>query len=152
METIDKKVLEEDQKIALSSKMQIEKLSNRLHQFRSSQIKIKVEENGDFITIPTNAIALLIDILSNMSEGKSITVIPSNSVLTTQQAAEILNVSRPHVVKLLEQKIIPFKKVGSHRRVLLKDILKYQDQQKILQEENLRFHTEQAQKLDLDYE
>ncbi|MBI1306395.1 MAG: helix-turn-helix domain-containing protein [Bacteroidetes bacterium] len=132
--------------------MQIEKLSNRLHQFRSSQIKIKVEENGDFITIPTNAIALLIDILSNMSEGKSITVIPSNSVLTTQQAAEILNVSRPHVVKLLEQKIIPFKKVGSHRRVLLKDILKYQDQQKILQEENLRFHTEQAQKLDLDYE
>lgn len=69
-----------------------------------------------------------------------------------QQAADILNVSRPHVLKLLEEGIIPFKKVGSHRRILLDDLLVYANQQKDTRKEQLRFLTQQAQVLNLGYE
>lgn len=69
-----------------------------------------------------------------------------------QQAADILNVSRPHVLKLLEEGIIPFKKVGSHRRILLDDLLVYANQQKDTRKEQLRFLTQQAQALNLGYE
>ena len=60
-----------------------------------------------------------------MAEGKTVSIVPSDSELSTQQAADMINVSRPHLIKLLESKQIPFKKVGSHRRVLLMDIMEY---------------------------
>ena len=72
--------------------------------------------------------------------------------ISTQQAAGILNVSRPYVVKLLEEGMIPFKKVGRHRRILLKDVLIYANQQKETRKENLQFLTQQAQELNLGYE
>lgn len=72
--------------------------------------------------------------------------------ISIQQAADILNVSRPHVVKLLEEGIIPFKKVGSHRRMLLEDVLVYANHQKETRKENLQFLTQQAQELNLGYE
>lgn len=72
--------------------------------------------------------------------------------IITQQAAGILNVSRPHVVKLLKEGKIPFKKVRNHRRILLKDIIIYANQQKETRKENLQFLTQQAQELNLGYE
>lgn len=84
--------------------------------------------------------------------GKAISLLPSDSELITQQAADILNVSRPHVVKLLEEGVIPFKKVGSHRRILLEDLLVYANQQKETRKEHLQFLTQQAQALNLGYE
>jgi excisionase family DNA binding protein len=91
-------------------------------------------------------------ILANMSEGKSITIIPTDSEVSTQQAADMLNVSRPHLVKLLENNTIPFKKVGSHRRILLRDLIEYQNGLKKTREEKLKFLSEQAQELNLGYE
>jgi excisionase family DNA binding protein len=118
----------------------------------SDRVKIKIQESGEFITIPKKALELLSLILSNMAEGKAIFLIPSDSEVTTQQAADMLNVSRPHIVKLLEQGTIPFKKVGSHRRILLEDILRYESEQKERRKENLQFLAEQAQELNLGYE
>jgi excisionase family DNA binding protein len=86
-----------------------------------------------------------------MAEGKTISIIPSNSELSTQQAADMINVSRPHLIKLLESKQIPFNKVGSHRRVLLMDIMKYQDQLAKQRENQLDFLSNQAQDLNLGY-
>jgi excisionase family DNA binding protein len=63
----------------------------------------------------------------------------------------LINVSRPHLIKLLESKQIPFKKVGSHRRVLLMDILEYQDQIVKQREDQLDFLSIQAQELNLGY-
>jgi excisionase family DNA binding protein len=63
----------------------------------------------------------------------------------------MLNVSRPHLIKLLEDKQIPFKKVGSHRRVLLKDITEYLDQLAKQREDQLDFLSKQAQDLNLGY-
>ena len=88
--------------------------------------KIKVQDHGEFLLIPKKAFHLLVEILINMSEGKSITLIPSDTQISTQQAADILSVSRPHIVKLLESGIIPFKKVDTHRRIELRQLIEYE--------------------------
>lgn len=87
-----------------------------------------------------------------MSEGKSITIVPTDSELSTQQAADMLHVSRPHLIKLLESKKIPFKKVGSHRRILLRDIINFEKKFEKDREEQLKFLSKQAQDLDLGYQ
>jgi excisionase family DNA binding protein len=73
-------------------------------------VKIKLQENGEFLRIPKKALLLLSDILQNMAEGKSITLIPSDFEVSTQQAADMLNISRPHLVKLLEEGQSPLRK------------------------------------------
>lgn len=104
------------------------------------------------LTIPTKALQLLAVILDSMAQGKTISLLASDSEMSTQQAAGLLQVSRPHLVKLLEEGLIPFRKVGSHRRLLLRDILSYEAQQKERRGDQLRFLAQQAQELNLGYE
>ncbi|MGK7925325.1 MAG: helix-turn-helix domain-containing protein [Spirulina sp.] len=93
---------------------------------RTQKLKI-IEENGEgeIVEIPAPAFRLLIDILSQMARGNAVRLIPIHAELTTQQAADLLNVSRPHLIKLLESQQIPFHKVGRHRRVRCEDIMNY---------------------------
>lgn len=69
---------------------------------------------------------LLKDIARNMQLGRAIVLIPENQQFTTQRAADLLGVSRPHLIKLLEAGELPYHKAGSHRRVYLKDLATYQ--------------------------
>mgnify|MGYP000061454792 CR=1 FL=1 len=87
-----------------------------------------------------------------MAKGKSIALLLSDSEISTQQAADILNVSRPHIVKLLKNGIIPHRKVGTHRRIKLDDLLSYEDKLKKSTRKNLNVLTKEAQKLNLGYE
>ena len=148
MEAVLKKTTREDQKIARSS---ISRLAETQKKIRKNYVRIKIQENEEYLTIPKKALTLLFDILCNMAEGKSITLIPSDAEISTQQAAEILNVSRPFFVKLLEKGEIPFKKVGTHRRVELKDILAYQKKLNDNRSEKLDLLAKQAQELNLGY-
>ena len=116
------------------------------------QLLYWILETGEFITIPKKALNLLAVIIQNMAEGKTISIIPSHSELSTQQAADMLHVSRPYFIKLLEMGKIPFLKVGSHRRVLLKDVKAYEAQLAKEREIQLDFLAEQAQHLNLGYE
>lgn len=152
METLIKSTTEEDQNIAIASLQGFQTVSETVKSSLNKSVKIKIQENGDFITIPKKALTLLTAILQNMAEGKTISIVTSNTEISTQQAADMLNISRPHLVKLLEAKNIPFKKVGSHRRILLEDIQNYKEQQTKQREAQLQFLANQAQDLNLGYE
>jgi excisionase family DNA binding protein len=110
-----------------------------------------LEESGEQVTIPDKAFLILVDVLSNMSEGKTITILPSETEISTQQAADMLNMSRPHLVKLLESGKIPFKKVGNHRRLLLNDLIEFKEKLRQNRENQLIFLAKQAQEFNLGY-
>jgi excisionase family DNA binding protein len=82
---------------------------------------------ADELVLPGHVIQMLLTVLSEMSLGNAISLIPRHQELSTQEAASILNVSRPFLVGLLEQGEIPHHKVGSHRRVRLEDLLTYKE-------------------------
>ena len=77
------------------------------------------------IAVPTAAFRLFLTILAEMASGNAVRLIPHHAELTTTEAAELLNVSRPFVVKLLDEGQIPSRLVGKHRRVMFKDVMAY---------------------------
>ncbi|MEY8772687.1 helix-turn-helix domain-containing protein [Erwinia sp. ACCC 02193] len=90
--------------------------------------KISIQDANDQthqIELPTSSLTLLMKILGELAVGNAVQVVPVHAELTTQEAANILNVSRPHMVKLLEEGKLPFHKTGRHRRVLFADLMHY---------------------------
>jgi excisionase family DNA binding protein len=77
------------------------------------------------IVLPPVIYQILKDVVSNMQRGQAITLMPEDEAVTTQSAADFLGVSRPHLIKLLEENRIPYHRTGSHRRILLKDLVAY---------------------------
>jgi excisionase family DNA binding protein len=90
-------------------------------------VRIQGELAGDdALVVPRQAAVMLAQILGFLANGQGVTVAPSNAMLTTQQAADFLNVSRPYLIKLLEEQKIPCEMVGTHRRIAFGDLLNYQ--------------------------
>lgn len=97
--------------------------------FETQKIAIQDAKNETRqIELPTSALTLLMNILGELAEGNAVQIVPVHAELTTQEAANILNVSRPHMVKLLEEGKLPFHKTGRHRRVLFADLMSYKTQ------------------------
>jgi excisionase family DNA binding protein len=99
--------------------------------------------------LPVAAVRLLQDLLREMAQGHAISLVPMHAELTTQQAADALNVSRPFLVKLLETGALPFRKVGTHRRIRFDDLTRYKHDIDAKRLEALRKLTEESEKLGL---
>ncbi len=110
-----------------------------------------IDGDAEPIEVPVAALRMLVDILANMAEGNAISLVPIHAELTTQQAADFLAVSRPHLVGLLDRGAIAHHKVGTHRRIYFQDVLEYRKQRMGQSRAALDALTEQAQKLGLGY-
>jgi excisionase family DNA binding protein len=119
---------------------------------RAAAIMLTTAE-GDHPTVqlPPTALKLIGQLLGMMSEGRPIALMPSQQEFSTVEAANFLNVSRPFVIKEIEQGRLPHRKVGTHRRVLFEDLLAYARDMRKRQEHALERMAENARELGLDY-
>jgi excisionase family DNA binding protein len=84
---------------------------------QSLTVQVMDADHDEPIELPAGAVTLLLDILGAMASGQGVTIIPEDAELTTVQAADILHVSRPFLIKLLDGGQIPYRRVGKHRRI-----------------------------------
>lgn len=128
-------------------------LGRKLEARSGLDLGLRLETEGGVVELrlPPAALRLLIRALVEFGQGNAVTLTPLRAELTTQQAADLLNVSRPHVVKLLDEGAMPSRKVGSHRRVLLSDLLAYREAWHAKRHDALDELTALSQDLDTGY-
>lgn len=114
--------------------------------------KLRVyDDSDDVIEVPVRALRMLVHILGQMAEGNTVTIVPTHAMLTTQNAADFLNVSRPYLVKLLERNELPYERVGTHRRIRFEDVAEYRRRSHERREEALKELAQQAQSENMGY-
>jgi len=111
-----------------------------------------VSPHGDEVEIPASAFHALQLVADGMAKGLTMMLVPQGKELTTQQAADILHVSRPHVIKLLEQGEMPHQFVGTHRRIKIEDLLAYRAKRNARRREQLDELTRLSEQLPGGYE
>jgi len=125
--------------------------SRTLSRFLKRNLRVQIAETKEIVELPVSAVRLLVDLLTNMAEGNAVTLMPIHAELTTQQAADLIGISRPYLIKLLEDREIKYHMIGTHRRIYFQDLKNYMDKNKQAREEALNELAVQAQDLDMGY-
>jgi len=115
------------------------------------KLRVTDGEQEQTINLPAGAVDPLMHVSESMAAGMSVMLISENAELTTVRAAEVLNVSRPFLIKLLDQKAIPHRMVGKHRRIRVEDVIAYKDAIDREREQILDQLTREAQDYDMGY-
>jgi excisionase family DNA binding protein len=95
------------------------------HPTGPNMVHVEVDEGGGELVLPRAAVELFAQILAFMAAGHGVSVVPADAELTTQQAADLLNVSRPYLIGLLDAEAIEYRRVGKHRRIKAASLLEY---------------------------
>ena len=109
-------------------------------------------DHDEPLELPAGAVTLLLDILGAMASGQGVTLIPEDAELTSVQAADILHVSRPFLIKLLDEGKIPYRRVGKHRRIRMEDVMNYKQAIDQEREAVLERLVADAQEQDMGYD
>lgn len=127
-------------------------LAPYLRQRRGLHLQIQSgKRKAASLPLSPKVLRVIHDVLARLADGEAISVLSHDTELTTQEAANLLNVSRPFLINLLDQKLIPSRKVGTHRRVLFKDVLKYQRASYPHSQQALDELAKEAQSLNMGY-
>ena len=118
---------------------------------RPLKLRVGGSEQEQAVDLPAGAVDLLMHVLEAMATGQGVTLIPDSAELTTVQAADILNVSRPFLIKLLDRKAIPHRKVGTHRRIRMDDVMAYKNAIDREREQVLEQLAQEGQAYDMGY-
>jgi excisionase family DNA binding protein len=140
---------EEEAALAKESSRRLARLLGEAHQFR-----VELRNGGatsEVVALPMPAVRLLVEILTQMAQGNAVTLIPVHAELTTQQAADLLSVSRPFLIKLLESGELPFRKVGKHRRIRFSDVLAFKQRTDAERDAALQKLVAEGQELNMGY-
>ncbi len=133
---------------------QAKTVQRRLAQLRDSErchLRLQTPSGDETVELPNAVVGLLNRILIEMADGNAVTLVPIHAELTTSQAADLLNISRPHFIKLLASGAVPYAKVGSHRRIKAEDVLRYRESRIAKRRKALEELTEEAERLGLGY-
>lgn len=124
----------------------------------SRAINIAIVEDGierlgevPLLRLPPKVLRLFADVLGSLAQGKAVAIMPKELDVTTQEAAMFLNVSRPYLVRLLEEGKIAYHKVGTHRRIRFADVLQYKENRQKISQDALQKLADQAQELKMGY-
>lgn len=144
-----------DPNVAKQAAQAVAVLSDVLQSSPPSSTRLRVSVDGPSgetqITVPVQAFMIFVEVLQELAKGNAVTVAPVHAELTTQQAADLLNVSRPYLIKLLGEGKIPHRRVGNRRKVRLVDLLDYKRRDEARGQKLLSELTAEAQEMGLDY-
>ena len=121
----------------------------RLSRYAGRKRPLMFQVGEEPVELPAGAVALLTEILEAMGTGRAVTIIPENAELTTFEAADMLNVSRTFLIELLEKGKIPFRKVGTHRRIRTDHVMAYKDEIDRKRDARLDELTRESERLEL---
>jgi excisionase family DNA binding protein len=116
------------------------------HKGETTEVRI----DGERVSLPEGIVSLMLEVLTQVAQGHNVSIVPKNMELSTAEAAEILNVSRPFVKRLIEEGKLPGHKVGTHYRIRLEDAVNYKKVQRRQSLEIMQRLDQEAQELGLE--
>ena len=126
----------------------------RAHPTPTTHVQLVSEDTAEepaSIVVPAVAFRFFLDVLAELANGNAVTVTPVHAELTSQQAADLLNVSRPYLIKLLDEEQIPYRRVGNRRKIRLTDLLEHKKRDEVRRREVADRITREAELIGLEY-